>query len=142
MPHKRPDTRSDGADEAGPSRFRIEIGRDGRTARMALSGELDLAVFDALCNALNELIDDRDVDRLVIDLRGLEFMDASGLRLLSMADDCARRDGFRLFVVKARPEIHRLLELTSVDRRLDLVSGPEEIDGRPAAGRSSPAVRD
>lgn len=85
-----------------------------------LVGEFDLAGVPAF---------EQELDRgpglhestVVLDLRDLTFLDSSGLRALLMADRLVRADGRRFVVVRGPERVARVLELTGVDDRLDLV---------------------
>ena len=55
-------------------------------------GDLDLACADALEDEVRELRRS-GFERVVIDLRGVEFMDSTGLRVLLSLRNDAKRDG-------------------------------------------------
>jgi anti-sigma B factor antagonist len=58
---------------------------------------------------------------LVLDLRGLTFIDSSGLRAVVMADHRARSEGKRCVLVRGPLRISRVFELTGVGQRLEVV---------------------
>ncbi len=64
---------------------------------------------------------------LVLDLRRVEFIDSTGLRALIAADERARSDGRRLAVVRGPDAVERLLAVTQLDQRLDIVEDPDSI---------------
>jgi anti-sigma B factor antagonist len=66
----------------------------------------------------------RDPERVVLDLRGLRFMDVSGLRAILDAARSARRDGRSLVIANPMPHIVRLLELTAIDQSLEVLGRP------------------
>src|ERR671929_1309116 len=107
-----------------PEEFSITAGdRDGR-AYLTLRGELDLATAPELEQLVNERIDaGQDV---VVDLRALEFMDSSGIRVLVAAHARAGRSGTRLVVV--RPErghpVAKIIEVSGLDGELNIVDDP------------------
>lgn len=99
------------------SSFRMEerLDKDG-ALRLALCGELDLAVADALTQRFGELKQRAAVVRL--DLAGLEFMDSSGLRAVIMALADSRRDGWQLEIVEeVTAPVARLIDLVGVRSR-------------------------
>lgn len=58
-------------------------------------------------------------DTLTLDLRGLEFMDSSGLRLLIELNDRARSEGWRLsMIAPTEPSAALVLRVTGADRVL------------------------
>lgn len=75
-----------------------------RTHRLALSGELwhDSAV--ALEAAIDDLCAD-GVDRLVLDLRGLETIDRTGVDVIAMRCRLCRRRGVAVELDGARPQV-------------------------------------
>ena len=77
--------------------FELEqtIAPDG-AVRLAVVGELDLAVADDLTKRLSELKRSREHVRL--DLSRLRFIDGSGIRAMLIAVSDARRDGWELEV--------------------------------------------
>lgn len=58
---------------------------------------------------------------VVVDLRGLGFMDSSGLQVLVAAEARRRDAGVRLSVVPGAAQVSRLLALTCAERHLTLV---------------------
>ena len=70
---------------------------------------------------------------LVLDLRGLSFLDSCGLARLLAARRRARREKRRLLLVRGGKAVQRLLAITAVGEHFETVSEvPEEL--RPAAG--------
>jgi anti-sigma B factor antagonist len=90
---------------------------------LKVGGELDLATAPALAARLREL-DDAGSKRLVVDLRALEFMDCSGLRVLVAARTRARRRDGRFEVACGQDQVQRLLKLTGADLVLELSVAP------------------
>jgi anti-anti-sigma factor len=107
----------------------------GGAVCVALRGELDLEhayTFD------EEL---RRVERarphcLVLDLRGLSFLDSCGLARLLAARRRARRERRQLLLVRGSVPVQRLMAITAVSEHFEQVSEvPDEL--RPAAGLAS-----
>lgn len=96
-------------------------------------GEIDLATADFLAAHLDAATASGRPDVLV-DLRGVEFFDCSGLRVLCSAESRARSRGGRLRVVTDAPRLHRLLRASGLWRRfpplLDIPE-PTEFRGEP-----------
>ncbi|MGH2909221.1 MAG: STAS domain-containing protein [Solirubrobacteraceae bacterium] len=94
-------------------------------------GELDLAArgqFDRTLAAAQS-----DTHLVVVDLRGVAFMDSAGLHSILDGHVRARRQDARLLLVPGSGQTRRLLALTGADRRLeilDLDPGDEPASGR------------
>ena len=100
--------------------FDLETSREREHPRVALFGELDIAAAPRVDEAMSELERDRP-ERIVVDLRGLTFLDSTGLRSLLGADSRARDDGRRLTLIRGPEPIQRVLSITGLDGRLDIV---------------------
>jgi anti-sigma B factor antagonist len=101
--------------------------RDGG-ARVALKGELDIATAPRLEEEVRRL-ETEGHKLIVIDLRGLEFMDSSGLRALLAADTRARERSARLVIVRGDDRIQRVLRITRLDERLEIVDDDTQLAG-------------
>ena len=94
--------------------------RDGDAHVIALAGELDLAGADLFGDELRR-VEAGDARRIVIDLRDLEFIDSTGIRLIFMADVRARADGDRLVIRRGPDSVHRIFVITDLADRLPFV---------------------
>jgi anti-sigma B factor antagonist len=108
------------------SDFRVNVRMEGRAAIVAVTGELDLASSPKLEQRLDEVWAS-DAELLVIDLRELEFMDSTGLSIIVGAQQRLGDSGRKLSVVKGPPQVQRLLDLTGVSERLQIVDTPEQV---------------
>jgi anti-anti-sigma factor len=106
----------------------VEVLEHRRTALVALHGELDLVTISKVAEVVDEL-DPRDggLRHMVLDLRGLSFMDVSGLRELLKQNEFARANHHNLAIVRGSPATERLLALTGVGDQLVLVDDPQDL---------------
>ena len=100
--------------------------RDGR-AFLTLRGELDLATAPEFEQLINERIDEGR--EIVVDLRPLEFMDSSGIRVLVAAHTRAGRSGTKVFVVRPEPAsaVAKIVEVSGLDGELNIVDDPAHV---------------
>ena len=85
---------------------------------VAVIGELDIASVSVLGQALDD-IRGAGCSDVVLDLRGLSFIDACGLNLLLRADRAARRAGKALATVDDSPAVARVLELAELQNHFN-----------------------
>jgi anti-sigma B factor antagonist len=104
----------------------FETTRNGTVAVVAPTGELDISGATVLEAELERLEQEPGIGTVVLDLRGLQFMDSSGLRLVVMADRRAREAGRRFTLVRGGETVHRVFEITRMNERLEFVSDPGE----------------
>jgi anti-anti-sigma factor len=93
--------------------------------RLRLVGEFDLAVVGRVEDVLDRVLQGPVTRRVVLDLRGLVFLDAAGLRTILSANERARAGGFELAVVRPRGMANRIFTLTHAGRELSIVDEPE-----------------
>ncbi|MGH2964377.1 MAG: STAS domain-containing protein [Solirubrobacterales bacterium] len=105
----------------------------GDQLRIALAGELDIVNAPNLEDKLAAIEADA-ADTLILDLRDLDFIDSTGLRALIAANERARSAGRRLVVVRGAKAVDRLLALTQLDQRLEIVDDPDAVAARPVSG--------
>ena len=99
----------------------VESEDEARVVRIALTGDLDVSTAPSVEKRLIELEDGRNPERVIIDLRGLQFIDSTGLSLLINADRRGRRAGRHVTVVSGSGAPRRILETTGLKGRLDIV---------------------
>ena len=86
---------------------------DGR-AVVVIHGELDAATADQACEYIRQVID-RSRGPVRLDVAGLTFCDARGLRTLVVVAAHARKTGRKLSLVAPRPAIVKIMRITGVD---------------------------
>jgi anti-sigma B factor antagonist len=96
--------------------------RDFDTIILRLSGEFDLACEERFCEELEHALLD-PAQRLVLDLRGLDFMDSTGLRVLIQIDARARSDEFEFVVLCGEGHVRYVLRESGLDGVLPVVDG-------------------
>ena len=110
------------------AQLEVEARTHRRTALVALRGELDLVTVSKVAEVLDGLDPQADgVRHVVLDLRGLTFMDSSGLHELIKQNTMARDNRHNFAVVRGTTAIDRLLALTGVKDHLVLVDDPDDL---------------
>lgn len=103
---------NEGTRELDPRRFAMRSERAGGDERVHLLGELDLSVIGSVDREVRRA-EAGDAARIVLDLGELEFLDASGIRLLLHLNARSQSNGGRLRIARARaPQVQRVIELT------------------------------
>jgi anti-anti-sigma factor len=111
-------------------------GQDGYTI-VTISGELDIASVPVLREQLLGLLRPH-ASRIVIDLSGVTFCDASGLAMLVGASRRAGQLDGVLRLAAPPPLVATLLRLTGLDLRFEIFATVPEAIGAPVR----PGVRD
>jgi anti-sigma B factor antagonist len=106
--------------EFEPFRIDVEPARD--SVRVAPVGELDIATVDKLREEVDRLRES-GFSKLVLDLRGVRFLDSTGLRLVLELDQAARDASQELQIIRGSAVVQRIFEVTQVAERLQFIDG-------------------
>lgn len=117
-----------------PGGLSISSAVEDGVASIVLHGELDLASAPELEHSICS-IEEHAPSRLVIDLRDLQFLDSTGLRLLLQADARWRKRGAQIVLRPGEDAVQRVFDVTGardVLRFEDAAAG--EAHGGEASG--------
>jgi anti-sigma B factor antagonist len=110
----------------------VREGEQDGWAVLSLGGELDLTTAPRLREHVVRTVVEGQ-PRVVLDLQGVEFVDSTGLGVLVGLLKRTRSQGGDLRLVSTRSAMHKLLELTALDRALPLAATVDEATAdRPA----------
>ena len=104
------------------SPFAVEVEPHREIVSVRPRGELDLATTDLLRDRIQDLVA-AGSPRVLLDLRGVTFIDSTGLRLVLELERWSRADGWTLGVVDGSPEVGRIFDLTGVRPVVPFVDG-------------------
>src|SRR3954452_18740496 len=91
----------------------IDVEHDAGRTMVRLGGDLDLAPAPQLDRVLSSANSE-----IIVDLADLDFIDAQGLGVISIADRRAREHGSRVTVVHASPFMQQVFRTTGLERLL------------------------
>jgi stage II sporulation protein AA (anti-sigma F factor antagonist) len=103
----------------GPT-FSVDAERSGSTLFLSLAGEFDWAVTGYVEGALEKGCE-APVDHVVFDLRGLTFIDITGLKVILKTQETSAARGFDVTVVRPRGLANRIFTLTRAGETLEIV---------------------
>ena len=124
--------------------FAVEVQRRKHVTIVQPRGELDLATVETLRSALDAAVAEtlrsaldgmEHGARLVLDLRGLSFIDSTGLHLLVTLNQRAQRDGFQLTLLAPAAPIDRAIQVCGLDQILPFAAPVDAVDSEPANPR-------
>jgi anti-anti-sigma factor len=100
--------------------FRCDAERSDDTVVATLSGELDMAATFRLEPDLERIAAEPGVQKLVIDLGDVEFIDSAGLGLLLATHERLRTDEVELQLTNPSASVRRMLEVTGAGLELPI----------------------
>lgn len=108
-----------------PSGFAAESEVAGDRTFVRFTGEFDIGAADR-AEAELAAIESRAPELVVLDLRELEFMDSTGLRVILAARRRAEARAGRLVIVRGPEPVDRVFRLARLERFLEFVDEPSE----------------
>ena len=93
--------------------FEAVVSQEGKVRTIALNGECDLKIFPDIDELLTSSCSN-GFSGVRIDLRGLTFIDSSGLRALVIAKERADSHGMKLSLVPGPTGVLRVIELVGL----------------------------
>ena len=84
----------------------------GATAELVLSGDLDMAAAFKLEPTVERVVAENDVDELVLDLGGVNFIDSAGLGSLLSTHERLNGLGIKAKITRPSDAVERVLAAT------------------------------
>lgn len=98
------------------SAFTADAHVDGTDAVVVVTGDLDLATVPRLETALTDAFArDGELQRVVVDIAGVEFVDSSGLTALIKANRRAGEESLSFVLRSPSDRVRRTLQLTQLE---------------------------
>ncbi len=121
MPPGRPDKI---AAVQPPPDFSVTRRGAGGAVVVVPTGEIDLATVDLLQAEIDAAA--TEAKEVVLDLRGVTFMDSAGLRLLVQSTRALEGEGGTLAIVRGPKEVQRVFDLVGLDGRVTMLDQPPD----------------
>jgi anti-sigma B factor antagonist len=101
-------------------RFHVDVDQDQAGVTVTVTGDVDLSTVGPLERARERALSNSP-SRVLIDLRGVSFIDSSGLKFLIETDRLSRAGGWKLQLVRPAQTAMRVLVVTGVEKHLPFV---------------------
>ena len=109
-----------------PRQFQVKAERIGASALVTVQGELDIATLPEFERTVTRMRS-QGLERMVIDLRELSFLDSMSIELLLRLHGDLTSAGADLVVVRGPRAVNRIFDLMELDRVLTLVDEPPDL---------------
>ena len=124
----RPDGGLSTVAPAPPTPYRCEVFPERERVRIAPRGELDIATVPQLEATIHELVES-GFEQVVLDLRNVEFLGSTGLRLILRLRAATGGDPLRFQVWPGPPAVQRVFTLTGTAELVGFQSRSLHIPG-------------
>ncbi|MBE3008103.1 STAS domain-containing protein [Microbispora sp. NEAU-D428] len=95
--------------------------------RIVACGEIDMSTSGRLFSGVLEVLRRQRPSRIEVDLAGVTFLDASGVRALLMSQTAAAEAGCRLTLIKPSRMAYRVLEIVGLLETFGLAALPPPL---------------
>jgi len=117
--------------------FLLQVSDDGPSVRLAVEGEIDMAVAPRLLDFLLCAAEAFDHHVIALDMKGVTFVDSSGLAVLVEVHERLCQQRSHLVVENPAPIVAQVIALTGLDTFLDVRAAsvrlrPHALDALPA----------
>src|SRR4051812_3358608 len=99
---------------SGFDSFQVHM-RSRDVAHVLVSGELDIQTAPQLESALEQLLSDGHLRRLVLDLREVDFLGCSGVGIVALLKTLSERGGVDIAIVRGNPRVQRVFAIAGLD---------------------------
>ena len=113
--------------------FAVVVDREDGDAVVHVRGEVDIYTAPQLRDSVLDVLAE-GVQRLVLEVAGVRFMDSTGLGVLAMAHKKLSAVGGRVVVRSPSPTIRKLLELTKMNTVVEVENGAGDQEASESAG--------
>jgi stage II sporulation protein AA (anti-sigma F factor antagonist) len=101
---------------------------EGQALIVTLRGELDLHTSPEFKETLTRIFETQShVTNLIMDVKGLSFVDSSGLGVILGRYRELQERGGRLFFVQANPQIKRILQMSGFQKISEFANSASDV---------------
>jgi anti-sigma B factor antagonist len=106
-------------------KFRLDVEPERDVVRLCPHGEVDVATTGAIREKFEEMTA-LGFGRVALDLRGVTFLDSTGVRLVLELCEASRSGTCEFALIEGPPAVERIFELTGVRSQLPFIA-PSEV---------------
>jgi stage II sporulation protein AA (anti-sigma F factor antagonist) len=103
----------------------LKLVRNTLVAR--IKGELDMLVAEKLRREIDNKLDNREINTLVINLDQVTFIDSSGLGVLIGRYKKISGSNGNMYIVGARPSVEKILFFSGINKLIPMFNSEQDI---------------
>lgn len=90
-----------------------------------LAGELDLHTVDNARQHIDKLLSNKKINRLLLDLENISFIDSSGIGLIIGRYKRIQQMGGTMELICSKPQIKKILEMSGIGQIINIYKNQE-----------------
>lgn len=105
----------------------LELKLVRNTLVVRIKGELDMLVAEKLRREIDNRLDSREINTLIINLDQVTFIDSSGLGvIIGRYKKVSAAEG-RMYIVGARPSVEKILFFSGINKLIPMFKSEQDI---------------
>ena len=92
-----------------------------------VQGEIDMYNTDYLRSCIDNYLDQQPINRLVLNLEKVDFIDSSGLGIIIGRYKKMQARGGKVYIVGANPSVEKILVFAGINKIIPLYKNEQEI---------------
>ncbi len=117
-----------GSDKTSLCLMDIRVRDLGRHKILEVDGDVDLYNVGELKQAIFRMVEDDDVKSLVIDMKGILYMDSSGVGALVAGQKKMKSQGGRFSLLNINEDVLTILKLATLDKFFTIYFSESELE--------------
>lgn len=106
--------------------FDLRVETEGGKTLVTIEGDFDLQVAEQVAEELRS-VESAEPEMLVLDLKGLTFLDSSGMGVIAAAQTRSSAAGRRFAIVSPRPGVVRAFKISGLADVVTMVQDRSEV---------------
>lgn len=95
---------------------------------LMVAGDIDLYNVGQLKKAVFNLLDEEDIESLIIDMSGINYMDSSGVGALVAGQKKVKAQGGKFALLNIKEDVLNILKLATLDQFFTIYENEESIN--------------
>ena len=100
--------------------LQVFFSMEGKDLWARITGEIDMHAAGHLRRELDTSLDHARPESLLLDMKGVTFIDSSGLGVILGRYRRLKKQGGKMIIYKPAPQVLRLLQLSGLDKIMDI----------------------
>ena len=99
----------------------------GKNKILVVEGDVDLYNWSELKKSIFEQLEEQKVKSLIVDMKGINYMDSSGIGALVAGQKKSRAQGSRFAIMNIREDVMNILRLATLDQFFTIYEDESQI---------------
>jgi len=100
--------------------MQISVSNNGKATTLTLTGRFDFNAHRDFRNSYEEALNAGGVNELVLDMRGVDYLDSSALGMLLLLNERASPSNIKVSITNCQPTVKMILEVANFNKLINI----------------------